>query len=260
MSFQGGPPAPKVYLFIIFLIYAVGTTGLLVAIMVGILSIFAPCQPLPLISILCRDGVFLVCPSYSWVVRMLAAMVEFTLFLNTIINGIHYFLEIMLKGVAFMWIDCKTFVKRYDKKIAEIGEYNNLRIFEKWLNSCIRPRIFLTGAVGAPFTQILVSYIAIKLFQSNENDQLKASLFLLCYYVVLFFTMIIFSGAAQINNLSRDWIDRCKWDFKKKYDRKVQKSLAPLRLEFGNNFVGRLTPLVVQEFCVRQTVSALLVT
>lgn len=38
------------------------------------------------------------------------------------------------------------------------------------------------------------------------------------------------------------------------------KSLGPLKIQFGNNFVEALTPLVVQEFCVQQTISLLLLT
>lgn len=31
--------------------------------------------------------------------------------------------------------------------------------------------------------------------------------------------------------------------------------MASLRIEFGNNFVEPWTPLVVQEFCINETVS-----
>lgn len=229
-------------------------TGLLLATLIGLLAIVAPCQPLLLNSLLCRDGIFL-CRNYTWILRMLSAPIEFFLFLNMIIATTHYFIEIMLKGVAFLWIDCKAFVKRYDKKLARIGEYDNLRIFEKCLNNCTRSRLFLVCALGSPAMQIAICYVAIELFRSN--DQFKASLFLWVYFMTLFFTMIMFSWAAQINTLSREWLYRCRWHVKNKWERKVHQALTSMRLEFGNNFVETLTPLVVQEFCVRQTVSGL---
>lgn len=247
------------YLYIRFLIYASGITGLVVATLLGILALFAPCQPLLLSSILCRDGIFLDAKSSTWIVRMLYATAEFVMTLNIGITAIHCCIEILLKGVATLWIDGKDFVKRHGQKLAKIGEYQKLGIFEKCLNACTRSRIFFASALGIPAAQIVLCYMAIKLFRSNENDEYKASLFLWVYFMVLFFTMILFSGAAKINNLSRDWIVSCKWDFKKKYERAVHESLAPLRLEYGNNFVERLTPLVVQEFCMRQTISGLLV-
>lgn len=237
-----------------------GPSGLLVAVSIGILAIFAPCQPLLVNSILCRDGGFLVGRKYLWIVHILSAMVEFVLCLSIVLTTIHYFMELMLKGFAFLWMTCEDFVKSYNKKLSKIGEYQNLRIFEKCLNSCTRSRIFLVAALGSPAAQILIGYMGIKLFRSTENEQFKASLFLWVCFNIFIFTMIMFSGAAQINNVSREWLEKCRWNAKSKLERKLRKSLAPLRLEFGNNFVERLTTLVAQEFCVRQMVSGLLLT
>lgn len=58
--------------------------------------------------------------------------------------------------------------------------------------------------------------------------------------------------------MAEDWIKRVKSRGRKStYLRKAHRSFRPLRLEIGNNFVGRLTPLVIQEFCIKQTASLL---
>lgn len=132
-----------------------------------------------------------------------------------------------------------------------------VQIFEKCLNSCIRGRIFLVGALTIPAFQIIICNVAVKLFQS---DKIIGLIFLLGYFLILLFTVVMFSVAAKVNTLSRNWLSRSKWNTCKKWDRKVHRSLTPLRLEFGNNFVDTLTPLVVQQFCVTETASFLLLT
>lgn len=69
-------------------------------------------------------------------------------------------------------------------------------------------------------------------------------MFLLIYLFDLAFTLQIFSSAAKVNTASRKWIKSCKGKNTKKFQRKIHKSLAPLRLMSGNNFVDVLTPLV----------------
>lgn len=185
---------------------------------------------------------------------------EFVLLINIAVSSIHYCFHVMLHGIAFLWSDFSTFVKRCDQGFAPIWEYKRVQVFEKLVNSCIRRRIFLASALGIPTFQIMMCYISTKLFHSEHENNFKAVLFFWSYILALIFTVIIFSVAAKINNLSRNWLSRYRWRMERKLERKVLKSLAPLKLEFGNNFVDALTPLVVQEFCLRQTVSFLLVT
>ncbi|OXA53833.1 hypothetical protein Fcan01_10303 [Folsomia candida] len=76
----------------------------------------------------------------------------------------------------------------------------------------------------------------------------------------IYYLTTVLLQAAQINNLSRNWISLFKRKCRNRVERRMHKSLMSLRLEFGNNFVEALTPIVVQEFCVRQTVACLLIT
>jgi hypothetical protein len=88
----------------------------------------------------------------------------------------------------------------------------------------------------------------------------RAAMFLIIYIAVFIFTVATFSFAAKINTMSNQWIKDSKPKCKRKLERRMRKSLMPLKLYFGNNFVDGLTPLVIQDFCARQTASLLLVT
>lgn len=245
-----------------FLFYAGGLSGAIISTLLAITTIFLPCQPILLSSLLCSDGLFMIRKSYLylWTVRIFFASLELILFINITISSIYYLLLIFLSGVAFLWVECRTFIKEFNAGFARIVGYRKFQVFEKLLNSCIRSMIFLVTALIIPAFQILIFFAAIKLHHSGDPNSFEVFVFGWCYVVCLVFTVIVFTSTAQINNLSKTWILRCKWGNVKKLERMVYKSLKPLRLEFGNNFVEAVTPLVVQEFCMRQTVSFLILT
>ncbi len=100
--------------------------------------------------------------------------------------------------------------------------------------------------------------VVIKLFQSNNSDTAKASMFTFIYIAVVIFEIGVFSAAAKIHNLSNEWIKGSKQNCRNKIEKKLVASIMPLRLYFANNFVDTLTPCVIQDFCARQTASLLL--
>lgn len=138
-------------------------------------------------------------------------------------------------------------------------EYRKVQIFERILNDCTRKSIFLKTALLMPSLQIFISFAVIMMYHSDQVDAIVTVLFLSVYLFDLAFTLQIFSAAAKANASSSKWIESCKGTAKNKYERKFQKSLISLKLMFGNNFVEVLTPLVVQEFCVRQMMSFLVI-
>lgn len=75
------------------------------------------------------------------------------------------------------------------------------------------------------------------------------------YFCVAITTMLFFSIGAQINGRSMSWLIQQRRVCKKKESRRKLRAMASLRIEFGNNFVEPWTPLVVQEFCINETVS-----
>ncbi|OXA40964.1 hypothetical protein Fcan01_24333 [Folsomia candida] len=142
---------------------------------------------------------------------------------------------------------------------ADQVDYRKVQVFEKLLNACTRERIFLKTAILAPTFQIMLSVVSIKMIQMGQG--IFAVMFTWVYFFALGFTLLAFSAAAKVFGASQEWISGCKLAAdKSKCARRFHKSLRPLRLQFGNNFVEVLTPLIVQEFCVSQAISFLLVT
>lgn len=109
-----------------------------------------------------------------------------------------------------------------------------------------------------PIAQILSGVAPVALFQRANLFQIL--LFLTIYIDSTLFGMIVLTSTAFINSKTKAVLHGVKGrvDRDKGYWRRFQKSCRPLRLEFGDNFVDILTPLVIQEYCVRQTASMLI--
>jgi ABC-type uncharacterized transport system fused permease/ATPase subunit len=146
--------------------------------------------------------------------------------------------------------------------------YKKLQVFEKILNSAIRNRLLPVIALFYPVVQLVLGFIVIKLFHSNnsldsENISflnLRTGLFLCIYVVIMSFNLILGTAASKVNTLSKSWINKtCKRNCKSKLTRKMAKSLLPLRLYFGSNFMSNLTPLKIQDFTARRTITSMFV-
>ncbi|OXA53839.1 hypothetical protein Fcan01_10305 [Folsomia candida] len=261
---QSGSPRKdsKFQMCLRFLYLSAEATGFLIAAILAALTMISPCQPILLSRLFCTKGNFLGAKSHC-ITQSFLAIVEIASFLHLEISSVYYLATVLLQGISFLWSSCNDFVASDETakdNFASFSKYRELKVFEKLLNSCTKSRILLTIALLAPAIQILLGVISIKLFQSGNTRKIEAFLFTWAYILVLIFTMFLFSAAAQINNLSRNWISVFKRKCRNRVERRMHKSLMSLRLEFGNNFVEALTPIVVQEFCVRQTVTSLLIT
>ncbi|OXA45007.1 hypothetical protein Fcan01_20145 [Folsomia candida] len=199
-------------------------------------------------------------PMSTWTAQLNPLLVrgEFLIFLQLSVCTAYYLLTVLLTGVTFLWIEIETFIKRCKTEIFDQAEYRKVQVFEKLLNSCIRESIFLKVALLVPAFQVIILYVTIKM--SHAHQYFLTMAFLYVYLGSIGFTVLTFSAAGKVYAASQDWIAKSKTGERKKYGRKFHYSLIPLRLQFGRNFVEPLTPLVVQEFCIRQTISFLLVT
>lgn len=94
----------------------------------------------------------------------------------------------------------------------------------------------------------------------HKANLFQVSFFLVTYVNIFVYGMVILNFTTAIHVKADDFVRRSKLEGGENasYFRKVRKSFRPLRLEFGNNYVDRSTPLVMQEFCIRQTASLVL--
>ncbi|OXA44827.1 hypothetical protein Fcan01_20722 [Folsomia candida] len=249
---NNGKPLPLLTYLILF-IDMVEFSYYTVPTLHGLLVMLLPCQPGLISSISWNNGL-----QNLGTVKLFWAALEFLISLQCSIGGAYYLITVLLTGVTFLLIECGNFVKLHKLGIANQIEYRKVQVLEKLLNACTHKQIFLTAALIMPATQIIISFVAIKVLHLGHNWLAVALMWV--YVMALGFTLLAFSAAAKLYGVSQKWITDCKGTEKNKCSRKFHRSLRPLRLEFGNNFVEVLTPLVVQEFCLNQTVSFLLAT
>ncbi|OXA44433.1 hypothetical protein Fcan01_20768 [Folsomia candida] len=205
-----------------------------------LMVMFFTCQPGLASSILCStDEVF----SYGTIVKSVFVLVESYAFLQASVATGYHLVTVLLTGVIFLWIECGDFIQRHQMEIAHQIEYRRVQALEKLLNACTREQIFLKTAMLIPTCQMMTSFVAVKM--THLGHDLIAVALMWLYLMTLAFTLLTFSAAAKLYGVSQKWITDCKGTGRKKYARKFQRSLRPLRLEFGNNFVEVLTPLVV---------------
>lgn len=214
------------------------------------LAALFPCKPPFLSAIFCHGSHF----DLDFTKRCLFPIFEFVSAAGIVIGEGYQATMILVPCLSFLL----TELNRIYAFAAGISEYRKLQVLEKIMNSMIRKRIFAVNGYVFPFVQMMLCFIAIKLFQVPDVNILRGGMFLLSYFGVLAFTLVTFSVAGNVIRISSRWILGYKGRCKSSVGKRLYWSLVPLRVQFGNNFVEPLTPLVVQEFCIRQTASLLL--
>lgn len=220
----------------------------------ALMTVFLPCKP-PLL------GSFLLCgqETASPIWTPLLALFELVMFMKSLICGAHYGLFFHISGQVLFLGRCQELVSSKNMEVgALVKGYRQLQVWEKIHNSSYRGRILLISIFAIPMLQILSGFGVITLFHNANLFQIFT--FLVTYLDAVVFGLAISTFASTIYVKSEGWIRNVKPRSGKnaRYLRRVHKSFRPLRLELGNNFVDGMTPLVMQEFCISQTASLVL--
>lgn len=80
----------------------------------------------------------------------------------------------------------------------------------------------------------------------------------LVFLDVFSFNMVLFTGSGKLRGKSASHLDWLKGKARGKMEKRFVKSLAPLKIKFGSNFVDELTALVIQDFCSVQIMNCLI--
>lgn len=221
-------------------------------------TVFVPCKP-PLL------GSFLLCEKgwsntyWKLLVTPILSALEFGMAMKTLICGAHYGLFCHISGQAILWGRCQELLNSKNKNVDFLVKgYRQLQIQEKIHNSSYRGRILPIVIFAIPLFQILSGFGLIVLF--DKTNFVQISIFLITYLDALVFGIVVLTFASSIYLKSEFWIRNVRQRIGKNsgYFQRIHKSFRPLRLEFGNNYVGRMTPLVMQEFCILHTASLVL--
>lgn len=163
-------------------------------------------------------------------------------------------LVVVVPCISFILSELKLANNHY----AGISDYRELQVLEKIVNAVIRDIKFATFGYFFPGVQLFSCFVAITLSHDPDANIFRIGLFVAPYLAAVTLTLVTFSVAGNVIPISGEWILRYKERSKSALSKRICRSLAPLRIQFGNNFVEQLTPLVLQEFCIRQTASLLL--
>lgn len=135
--------------------------------------------------------------------------------------------------------------------------YRSLQVFEKKFNHSLSTRVIPTTLIVAPILQIFCTYVLIKLSHRLPSQGYLTYPFAIftCSKVCIIFETFAAQLFVNSEKLYADWK---KEPGLLKVNRRRLRSLQPMRMKVGSNFIDRGTALVTQDFCINQTVSLLL--
>lgn len=190
-------------------------------------------------------------------------LVEFVLGLNFISTGIHYAVYTLLTPLAIFYGECHAFSKRFgtmkESNSATFYNYRKLQITGNILNASFRSRLTPTAILFGPAVQIM-SWLGLFSMIRYKVGGLQLLIFLVFSIVISGFNVILQTAASLIFVKTRNVIAALNFKVctKYSYSRKVYRSIRGLRLQYGSNFLGRSTPLVIQLFCISRTATLLI--
>ncbi|XP_035708005.1 uncharacterized protein LOC118435717 [Folsomia candida] len=140
--------------------------------------------------------------------------------------------------------------------------YKSIQILEKYFNAFLLPRVIPVLITGVPILQIISLYVCL-----NHNQDIDMPGFLVFPLLLMEAAgtiIFVFTLASKINNSSETMVKFLKDGIRKGSGNKAHlkkeiKSLSLLKIKFGSNFIDRGTPLVIETFCINQTVSLTLI-
>lgn len=169
-----------------------------------------------------------------------------------IVSAVPYATYILLTGIIVLWNESEQAFSTCSE--SSFLKYRKLQVVEKLVNSCERNRIFPIIAMAAVM-EIMGGFVAIKYHSSVETTHLVSllTIVLLC----LVFTVIVFGGAGSIYKKSCRWLITAK-NHNQAHKTPSHRITYAVENQVRINFVNALTPLVVQHFCIIQTLNLLL--
>ncbi|OXA54522.1 hypothetical protein Fcan01_10598 [Folsomia candida] len=228
-----------------------GLSCILDPLFIAILIVFIPCRT-PLL------GPMLICNQkmVSTISTLVVALIEYIIACSIFMGTFQYSAFSLVTGILILHTECKSFFldRRLNSVEKWLRNYRELQVLEKILNSALRERILPAIILVLPVSQILSCLVFVILLK--DSKVISSAMFFIFYLECLGVTMLILSFAANMFVKTGKWVSQLS-PGQSKTHRRIVKSLQPVKVQFGNNFVDALTPLVFQQFCATQTASLL---
>lgn len=147
-----------------------------------------------------------------------------------------------------------------DEYTKTLGLYRQVQVVEKNFNVFSKGQIVPTLVACTPGLQIFTQYVCIKLH--SEIPMPGFLVFPMVFVEAIFNNILVFSLASIVNTRSLNLLQRWRKELvgfnRKERVPKILQSYKMMTIQFGSNFIDKGTPLVIQDFCLSQTLSLLL--
>lgn len=151
----------------------------------------------------------------------------------------------------------------------ELLTYKKIQILTAQINTCFKDSILPSILLICVHSILLGTYLAISI-REKLLDHVGNLLFPLCAIFAIgavfgigTMTGFVNKGSIQvIRKLRNVDVSKCGLENRSrnlKVIMKFSKSLSPMKIRFGNNFMSISTPLVILVFCARNIVRLLLI-
>ncbi|OXA62575.1 hypothetical protein Fcan01_01536 [Folsomia candida] len=232
-----------------------------------ILLIYKPCTPPFIMSMSANCNTTQSVHSCNSIVGILVNVLELWMALHTLYSGSIWVYFALCAGIGcFLYylnvIHSQLVSIRTKHDLKEcIRLYKALQVLEKSFNAFIMNRVLPTAITLVPGLQIVAQYVCIRL--NTEIPMPGFLVFPLIGVNAIIYDILIFTVASSVHNLSQDILQ----SFCRKIsgismdpvERRRTKCCSVLKIKFGSNFIDRGTPLVIQDFCMNQTVNLVLI-
>ncbi|OXA49433.1 hypothetical protein Fcan01_15409 [Folsomia candida] len=229
---------------------------------------FIPCTP-PFILSMFATSCRVEAMTLRYGVRLGVHIFETWMAYHTLYSATTWIVYILLAGISFL-LHCLQLINRESSKIENdtnntscIRIYRNVQILEKSFNAFLTKIILPTVISCIPAIQIFGLFVSITL---HEEIPLPGfAVFPLLGLLSLINNILVISLASRINISSERVLNTlAKKTVRSQLGKRgllirELKSCGLLKIKFGSNFIDKGTPLVVQNFCINQTVSLCLV-
>jgi hypothetical protein len=139
--------------------------------------------------------------------------------------------------------------------------YNGIVLLNKLIISRCGKILFPATFCGPWVLQILYLFATIRSIEGLHKNPFLFPLFCSGSINVVIISFLLSSFGSKIYTTSVSMKDEWTQKARKRNDklaRRRAKSLLPVYIKLGGNFIDRTTPILIEDFCVNQTVSLLL--
>ncbi|OXA54724.1 hypothetical protein Fcan01_11035 [Folsomia candida] len=273
------PPSLEDKILVVFL-KLLETSVVVVPLMVIAIQLHNPCA-VPFfgsMSPFCQDGVWTAPPLHIWVSML---CVEYWLWLHIVYDGTFFVFYTFFVAVVCM-LDYLKHVGRLiealriqknddhadfedqDDRTTRIRHvfhtYRCVQLLDRILNSALKGEL-VPAIIGlVPQIQVFSLFVCIRLSSKIPFPGVLLFPLILTDASVVNFVVNTLAAAVNTNssNLLVDLNQELRGFSVRSSFRKELKASRPTKIQFGQNFVDKGTPLVIENFCFNQTVSLLL--